>query len=97
MKRAEKKLVKLFLRNGCMRYPNEERQKSDGVQKYKKGYEVRWTAVDRTELTEIKGFLEKAGFVAGNDYPKRKHFIQPVYGKDAVFRFQELLAQYQPI
>ena len=94
MKRSEKKLVELFLRNGCLRYPSDERQEQDGHQKYKKGYEIRWTAMNAQEYELIAALLSETGFVAGKPYPKRKRTILPVYGKEALLRFQALLAAY---
>ncbi len=94
MKRAEKELVKLFLRNGCLRSPSDERQEQEGHRKYKKGYELRWTAMDAQETEKILDLLSKVGFKVGKPYPKRTQTILPVYGKSAVLRFQKLLAAY---
>ena len=94
MKRAEKKLVELYFRNGCIRSPNEVRVGQDGHRKYKKGYEIRWTAKDEAEEKMIKNLLSRAGFTAGKPYFKRSQTILPVYGKAAFLRFQKLLSDY---
>ncbi|HFA48996.1 MAG TPA: hypothetical protein ENJ95_08265 [Bacteroidetes bacterium] len=95
MKKEEKKLVELYLRNGYMRCPNQERQKTDGHKKYKKGYEIRWVAKDKKELERMQRWLKKTKFKAGKPYAKGKAtYALPVYGKEAVERLQALLENY---
>jgi hypothetical protein len=82
-------LAASFEQNGCYRVPNTKRRKRDG-QAYKKGYEVRLTAGSTTELRRLRALLQQVGLSPGKPYRKRRHMIQPVYGRDAVVRFREL-------
>lgn len=84
-------LAEYFKRNGCLRYPDKDRQNQNG-NSYKKGYEIRFTANDIKELRRIHALLIKAGFKTGLPYSKNSRFIQPVYGKDSVEKFKSLLA-----
>jgi hypothetical protein len=52
---------------------------------YKKGYELRFVAYNETELREIRRLLVKIGVEpTGTPYQKRKHLVQPIYGRQAV-------------
>lgn len=67
--------------------PDPERLEEEGHQKYKKGYELRFTARTQTELKKVRGLLARAGYRPGNPYGKGQQWIQPVYGREAVERF----------
>jgi hypothetical protein len=84
------KLVLYFRRNGCIRVPNEKRQKKEG-QDYKKGYEVRFTSFTKKELRFIRYLLRRKRFSLGASYEKGKRFVQPVYGRENLRRFRKLL------
>lgn len=90
--KIELQLVKYFRRNGYLRFPDEKLRKKMG-ENYKKGYEVRLAANDKKELSEIKNLLRKAGFKYGKPFQKSNRLIQPIYGKDAVEKFQSILAR----
>jgi hypothetical protein len=87
--KAELELIRLYRRNGILRYPNEERF-GEGMG-YKKGHEIRWMAYSEQEAEAIAGLLQKAGFKHGKIYAKRTQFVLPVYGYDAMVRFVKLL------
>ena len=94
MKKTEKRLVQLFLRNGCIRMPNETRKEEEGGKKYKKGYEVRLCARNKEETDEAEQLLANAGFKAGKPYSKAINLtVIPVYGRGQVEKFQKLLAK----
>ena len=80
------------MRNGYFRFPDEKLRGIKG-EDYKKGYEVRLVANDEKELLEINFLLKKAGFKAGKAFHKNNKYVQPVYGKDAVERFQNILSE----
>lgn len=90
--KAKLKLVKYFLRNGYLRFPNENLRKLKGKH-YKKGYEVRLVANDENELVEINSLVEEAGFRVRKPFKKHNRFIQPIYGKKIVAKFQIYLAR----
>lgn len=90
----EDQLVKYFNSNGYFRIPDENLRKIKG-QDYKKGYEVRLVANDEKELSNINFLLIKAGFKVGKSFQKNNKFVQPIYGKDAVEKFQSLLSKQE--
>lgn len=59
----------------------------------KKGYEIRFVAKDRKELSEMKSLLKEAGLAAGKPFDKFNQFVLPVYGKEKYFRFKDMLAK----
>lgn len=86
----QKELINYFLRNGCFRIPNAERMK-EGYKKYKKGYEIRFTALNKSEQFSITRLLGKMNFKYGKPYKKRNRIIIPVYSKDAFIEFNKIL------
>lgn len=80
-----------FERNGYLRLPDLVRQEQEGHSTYKKGYELRLVAFNETELGEIRDLLGQAGFRLAKPHIKVNRIIQPVYGKQAVERFCELI------
>lgn len=91
-KSTVKKLADFFLRNGYLRVPSEKKSKKS---KYadKKGYEIRFVARNKKELSEMKSLLKDAGFKAGKPFDKFNQYVLPVYGKEQFFRFKNLLAE----
>jgi hypothetical protein len=90
---AQEELVRLFLRNGCIRHPKPERLK-EGHRNYKKGYEIRWTALNRDEEFTIIRMLSKLGFKHGKPFKKVNRIIIPVYGLDSLTEFQKILTRF---
>jgi hypothetical protein len=82
-------LFRLFFRNGCIRYPKPERLK-EGHAVYKKGYEIRWTALNNDEHSRILQLLKKVGFNHGKPFKKNNRIIIPVYGYDKLAEFQKM-------
>ncbi len=83
-------LAASFAQNGCYRGPNEKRRERDG-QAYKKGYEIRLTAASAAELRQLRRLLQAVGLSPGKPYRKARRFILPVYGRDAVERFSDMI------
>ena len=90
---AEVELVSLFLRNGYKRTQDAKRLKKEGWAEYKKGSEIRLVAQSDAELRRIRTLLRRAGFRVANAYAKGLKFVQPVYGEEAVKRFETLASQ----
>lgn len=90
-KAVAKKIAEYFVRNGYFRIPDEKPAKKKKVVA-KKGYEIRFVAKDRKELSEMKSLLKEAGLEAGKPFDKFNQFVLPVYGKEKYFRFKEMLA-----
>ncbi len=86
-------LAAFFQRNGYVRWQNTERLETEGWWGYKKGDEVRLVAESKRELALIRRLLRQAGFKPGRPFAKGQQFRQPLYGRQAVSRFLELIAQ----
>jgi hypothetical protein len=89
---AVEDLAGYFRRNGYVRWQNEERVSREGWNAYKKGDEVRFAANSRQELAIIRRLLVQAGFKPGRPFAKGRQFRQPVYGRDDVARFWNLIS-----
>ncbi len=83
-------LSKHFMQGGYFRFPNNKLREIKS-RDYKKGYEVRLTVKDKNELLEVNILLNKAGFKAGKSFKKNNKYVQPIYGKGAVEKFQSFL------
>jgi hypothetical protein len=87
---AVQKLAAWFNRNGYVRRQNAARQAAEG-QLYKKGDEVRFVAKSKSELAMIRRLLRTAGFEPRKPFAKHSGFVQPVYGRETVKRFINLM------
>lgn len=85
-------LAAFFQRNGYVRWQNPERLADEGPQQYKKGNEVRLVANSVRELRLIRRSLCQLGFNPGRPFRKARQYRQPIYGRDEVARFLELVA-----
>lgn len=83
-------LSALFRRNGYVRRPNPDRRAAE-PREYKKGYEVRLVADSKAELKEIKRLLLAAGLEPGRPFAKANQWRQPLYGREAVSKFLDLI------
>ncbi len=92
--RTARKLAGFFHRNGYVRWQNPGRLDAEGHQAYKKGDEVRLVADSRKELAVMRRLLREAGFKPGRPFPKGRQFRQPLYGREAVERFLELVREH---
>lgn len=90
IKTLESQLAEYFNRNGYFRIPDQKLQRLKG-EDYKKGYEVRLAADNKKELSEIKNLLIKTGLKPAKHFKKNNKYIQPIYGKEAVEKFQSLI------
>jgi hypothetical protein len=88
---AVSRLAVYFHRNGYVRTQDAVRVADDGFAKYKKGDEVRVVADSERELREIRRLLRAAGFRPGRPFAKGLQFRQPIYGREAVARFLEMM------
>jgi hypothetical protein len=84
-------LAWFYNRNGYVRSQNKERMESEGSGRYKKGEEVRLIAYSEHELKVIQSLLSKAGFKYGKPFRKKTLYCQPVYGRQAVARFLQMV------
>jgi hypothetical protein len=85
------RLARVFERNGYVRWQDGVRQIEEGSQVYKKGIELRLVANSLEELAKIRRMLEQAGLKPGRPFVKGRQYRQPVYGKEAVAHFLELV------
>ncbi len=86
-------LARIYAQNGYVRRQDPERFAKEGSTQYKKGEEIRLIADSRQELRQIRQLLEQAGFKPGRPFEKGNKYCQPVYGKQAVARFLELVGK----
>jgi len=86
-----RELAYFFTRNGYVRAQNTKRLKEEGPGTYKKGAEVRLVARSEDELELMRDLLDQAGFKAGRPFRKGNQYCQPLYGKQAVDRFLEMV------
>ncbi|MGL4421927.1 MAG: hypothetical protein ACRCZF_14770, partial [Gemmataceae bacterium] len=86
-------LAALFRRNGYVRRQKTDRLVDDGYRKYKKGDEVRLTAVSVEELELIRQLLSAAGFDPGRAFAKAQQWNLPIYGRSEVARFLTLIGE----
>jgi hypothetical protein len=87
-----RQLAASFRRNGYMRLPNAERR-VDEPHEYKKGYEIRLVADSLVELRTIRRLLRAAGFKPPAAFAKARQWRQPIYGREAVGRFLDLIGK----
>lgn len=93
---AASQLTKFFRRNGYVRRQNPDRIAAEGWGKYKKGDEVRLAAGSTQELAQIRRLLKIAGFKPGRPFAKSsQQYRQPIYGRDAVARFLEMIEKVE--
>jgi hypothetical protein len=85
-------LAQYFNRNGYVRRQKLQRLRRDGYRHYKKGDEVRLVAGSLQELATIRSLLQSAGFRPGRPFAKARQYCQPVYGREAVRRFLDLVS-----
>lgn len=81
-----------FRRNGYYRVPDEKRRNAL-KSKYKKGYEVRFVAMDYEEFISIRRLLKESGYLCGKAYKKGKRRIIPLYGKENYEAFKEWMGK----
>ena len=79
-------LVQALAWSHHVRVPDVGKREEEG-QKYKKGYEVRFTVTDRAEERELRACLAALGLKGGKAFVKHTHLVVPVYGKAAVKLF----------
>lgn len=86
-------LREIFRRNGYVRRQNPVRVADEGWQRYRKGDEVRLTASSAEELRLVRRLLRQAGFTPGRPFVKGRQYRQPLYGRQEVARFLDLIAE----
>ena len=86
-------LAWFFHRNGYVRRYDPLRRKLLGAQSYKKGYEVRLVANSTEELERIGQLLREAGFRPGAPFGHAQQHRLPIYGREAVSRFLEIVGE----
>jgi hypothetical protein len=90
----KRELTALFWRNGYVRWQDPARAVDSNV--YKKGDEVRLVADTKQELAHIRKLLKDAGFEPGRPFAKGNQYRQPIYKKDAVARFLDMVGAEPP-
>lgn len=90
-KDVARQLAQFFLRKGYVRRQSKQRYAKEGPKQYKKGEEIRLIADSKRELALIRRLLRQAGFKAGRPFPKGNKYRQPIYGKQAVARFLQMV------
>jgi len=88
-----KQLRESFRRNGYVRRQNPVRVEEEGSRRYRKGDELRLTASSAEELRLVRRLLRQAGFRPGRAFVKGQQYRQPVYGRQEVARFLDLISE----
>ena len=88
-----RQLAEFFHRNGHVRRQNAKRYRKEGHRQYKKGDEIRLTANTKTELRTIRRLLKQAGFKPGRPHVHYNQYRQPLYGREAVDRFLDMIGE----
>ena len=88
---VRRKLRRYFRRNGYVRHQNSERLAREGYLGYKKGEEVRLMAQGEQELHGLQDLLLRAGFSPGRPFVKGRQYCLPIYGREPVRRFLQLV------
>ncbi len=91
--RIAKQLGAFYRRNGYVRWQNVRRQRNEPHASYKKGDEVRLVAESRAELRLIRRLLGRTGFRVVRPFIKGRQYRQPLYGRDEVRRFLQLIGE----
>lgn len=76
-----------------MRIPNFERRKAES-RTYKMGYEIRLAISTKRELAELRRMIRAAGLKPGKPFAKETLTIQPIYGRQAMDRFMQMLSEF---
>lgn len=91
------RLASFFRRNGFVRRQDPQRLADEGWERYKKGDELRLVAESAKELRLIRRLLREAGFKPGRPFAKGRQYRQPIYGRQAVARFLDLVAAEEDV
>lgn len=87
------RLAEFYRRNGYARWQDTRRAEKVGAKRYKKGDEVRLVANTPAELTLIRQLLLEAGFRPGLPFGKGHQYRLPLYGREQVKQFLELIGE----
>jgi ubiquinone/menaquinone biosynthesis C-methylase UbiE len=85
-------LTEFFRQRGYVRVPSGQMRESLG-ERYHKGYEVRLSVDQDSELSILRALIEKAGLKPARPFKKHRQTIQPVYGRQAVEWFLQAANQ----
>ncbi len=88
-----RELTDLFRRNGYVRPSRERRLAGLGYGASSRGFEIRLTAASASELEHIRQLLRAAGFKPGAPFTKGNQLRQPIYGRETVHRFLEIVGE----
>lgn len=88
---AIQKLEVFFRRNGYVRPPADKRLEDESVGIFRRGFEFRLSATSKAELRLIRRLLREAGFKPGSPFVKGRQYRQPVYGREELERFLDLI------
>jgi hypothetical protein len=80
-----------FFKNGYVRFQNPERLETEGWSEYKKGDEVRLVADSVRDLRHLERLLRAVGLKPGRPFKKARQYRLPLYGREQVAEFLELV------
>jgi hypothetical protein len=82
-------LKKMYLSNGYLRVPDAAKLETDGSQKYKKGYEIRFIINNKKELKSLQTAISSLGYTVSKTFIKNGQNVQPLYGKEITLQFRK--------
>jgi len=88
---ARHQLARAFRLRGYVRRQDKRRLTREGYMRYKKGDEVRLMANSAAEVMLLQRLLRRAGFKPGRAFAKGRQYRQPIYGREQVRQFLEMV------
>ncbi len=93
----QRALAAVYARGGYARFQNPDRHANEGSQRYKKGDEVWLMAASDEELASLQSLLDATGFKAGKPFAKGSRICLPIYGREQVSRFKEIVGRFSDV
>lgn len=84
----ESELVSAFQKNGYLRFPDPDRRKLE-TRNYKKGFEIRIVVESKSGVAPLARLCRQLELKPGKPYSKGERWVLPIYGREAVERFQK--------
>ncbi len=81
-----------YARSGWIQSPPDPKMRRKKKAKYRRGYEAR-LSVPPADLARVLRSLKALGFSPGSHYEKANCIRIPIYGKEQVARFVELVGK----
>jgi hypothetical protein len=88
---VRRRLREFYKRSGWVQARPDPKLRAKRKANYKRGYEVRVAVASKQELAEVQRLLNQSGLKPGKPFKKVNRIVLPIYGKESVERFLELV------